>query len=151
MLAIEILMQTVVIAGSVLKQQRRRFVLAISMTALDVICMLGGIARVAAEEFVPAVRYWSKLWIDECTKTRNDSGQRILEVLVFSTAETMPLHHHATAEKVIARKQRGYLFAFSGRKDAFNNCVAFRVEIFCTLRPVNSRKSLLNTSGWNRG
>ena len=54
--AIEVLMQTVVIAGLVLKQQRRRFVLPTLMTALDVVLMLCRVTSGDAQDFIPSVR-----------------------------------------------------------------------------------------------
>src|SRR5215813_6560429 len=111
------------------------------MTALEVICMLRGVASVDAQEFVPAVRYRNKLWIDGCTKARNNLGQRILEIFIFPTPETILFHHHSTTEKIVAPKQGGDLHGFLSRKDATDNRVTLRVEIFRNLPPVGIDRS----------
>src|ERR1700752_1553754 len=108
------------------------------MTTLDVVCMPRRETAVDAKNFVPAVRDGNKLWIDECTKARNDVGQGIVEVLIFSAAETMSFHHDAAAEKMVLLKSTGNFFGFIRGKDAFDNRVAFRVEVFGNLIPIGS-------------
>lgn len=85
------------------------------------------------------VRDGNKLWINECAKVRDNAGQRIVEVFVFSASETMSFHHDAAAEKVIALIQARYPCAFIRGKEVFDNRVAFRVEIFRNLIPLDCR------------
>ena len=113
--------------------------LAVLVTTLDVVRVLRRVTAVETEEFVPVVRDGNKLWVNECAKVRNNAGQRIVEVLVFSASETMSFHHDAAAEKVVAFIKAGYPFAFIRGKELFDNRVAFRVEIFCNVIPVDCR------------
>lgn len=109
------------------------------MTTLEVISVLRGVTAVDTQEFVPAIRDWNKLWIDCSAKARDNAGQGIVEVFVLSAPETMPFHHDAAAEKVVALIKAGYLFGFVRGEQVFDDRVAFRVEIVCDLIPVDCR------------
>jgi hypothetical protein len=104
-------------------------VLTVPVTTLDVVRVLRWVTAVDTQEFVPAVGDRSEVWIDECAKARNNFRQRIVEELVFSASETMPFHHDAAAEKVVALIKAGYPFAFIRGQKVFDNRMAFRVEI----------------------
>src|SRR5215467_3310587 len=106
MLAIEVLMQAVVIVGPILEQKRRRLVLAGLTAALNEIRVLLRVANINTHHLVPAIGDRNKVRVDRCPKTCNKIRQRIAEILVLSTPETMPRHHDTAAENVVFRVQR---------------------------------------------
>jgi len=98
MIAIEVLVQTVVIAGPVLEQKRCRSDLAGLVAPLDEVSMLLWIATINTHRHVPSIGDRNKMRIDGRPKPRDKAGQRIAEILIFSHPETMASHHNMTAE-----------------------------------------------------
>src|SRR6185295_222763 len=103
MLAIEILVQAVVIVGPVPEQKRCRSGLACLMAPRDELGMFWRITNINSHRLVPSIRDQNKMRIDGRPESRNKIGQRIAEVLVFATAEPMTYHHNATAKDVVFR------------------------------------------------
>src|SRR6266498_949331 len=96
--AIEVLMQTVVVAFPVLKQQRSRAHLSGVVTSLNEGFMLFRITNIKAHGKIPAIGIRGKLGIKSMTKPVHDPGKGIVEVLVFSAAEAMSSHDNLTAK-----------------------------------------------------
>jgi hypothetical protein len=87
------------------------------------------VASVDAESVVPTVRDWNEVWIGCCAQAGDNFGQRIFEVLIFATPETMSFHDHAAPEKFVVLKQCGCRLAFIAGEDVFDDRVAFCVEV----------------------
>src|SRR5262249_5715091 len=80
-LAVEILVQTVVIASAVAQQQRRRFRLSACVTALEIRGVPGGKTRRARERVHPAIRNGREAFVQRTAQRRDERRQRIREVL----------------------------------------------------------------------
>jgi len=96
-LAVEILVQAVVVVLAVLQDKRCRPELAGGVAAPDEIGMLGRVTHVDAHDFVPPVRYRRETWIDGRPQRIDQIWQRIVEVFVFTAPKTVPRHHDAAA------------------------------------------------------
>src|SRR5689334_19091993 len=106
MLAVQVLVQAVVVALFVLQDERRRAPLSCGVTALEVGLVLVREARLDAERGVPAVGDLCEPGIERRALRGNDLGQRIVEVLVFAAAEAVARHDYAAAEEIILFVQR---------------------------------------------
>jgi hypothetical protein len=91
--------------------------------------MDGRVPCVDAESFVPTVRDWNEVWINRCAKAHNDVGQRVFEVFVFATPETMPFHHYTAAEKFVVLKQLGRRFGLFPGEDASDDRMTLCVHV----------------------
>src|SRR5688500_18216931 len=98
MLAIEVLVQTVVIVGPVLEQNRCRPNLAGLMATFDEVRVLHRVANINTHRLVPTIGDWDKMRIDSRPEARNKTGQWIAEILVLSAPEAMSCHYNLTAE-----------------------------------------------------
>jgi len=74
--------------------------------------VLFGVANVDAHGLVPVIGDRRKPRIKTLAQTGDDVGQRIVEILVLATPETVPRHPHLAAEKVILWIQRRQRLAF---------------------------------------
>ena len=128
-LAIEVLMQTVVIVRPVLKQQRGGPKLPRIMATRDVVCVFFRVANVDAHRGVPAIGYRRKTRVEDCAKAGDDIGQRIAEILVLSTAETMPSHHYPAAEDAVHRIQPGQRIALLPGDKIFDQRASPCIEV----------------------
>src|SRR6516165_7597707 len=98
MLAIEVLVQAVVIADPILKQKRCRPDLAGLMATLNKVRVLFRVAEIDTHGVVPAIGDRDKMWVDSRPKRCNRIRKRVAKILVLSTPETMPFHHDAAPE-----------------------------------------------------
>ena len=136
MLAVEVLMQAVVVAGSILKEKRRRPGLIGLMAALDEVGMLARITHIDAHRFIPAVGDRDQMRIHRRPELTQKMRERIPEVFVLSASETMPLHDDATAKNIIVRVETGDGLALLRGQKLFNHGVALLVQISRDLQPV---------------
>src|SRR5260370_615985 len=147
MLAIEVLVQAVVIVGTVLEQKRCRSELARLVAPLDEVCMLLWIANINTHRLVPSIGNRNKMRIDGRPEPRNKAGQRITEILIFATPETMACHHNMTAEEVLFLIETGYSLAFVRRKKSPNNRTTLCVEVLRNFLPSDRPDSFRNAFG----
>src|SRR6267142_5666398 len=103
MLAIEILVQAVVIVGPVPEQKRCWSDLAGFMAPRDKLGMLCRITNINSHRLVPSIGDRNKMRIDGRPEPLDKVRQRIAEVLVFTAPEAMAYHHNTTAEDVVFR------------------------------------------------
>src|SRR5262245_39261166 len=101
MLAVEILMQAVVIALPVVQEERCWPGLAGAMAPLKKCCMLIRIAHVDAQSLVPAVRDAGQRWIQRAAQGGDHCGKRIGEIFVLAAPEAVARHHDAAAEPAL--------------------------------------------------
>jgi hypothetical protein len=98
MLAVQVLVQAVVVACTVLQQQRRRLGLPGIVTAAQECCVFGGETGGDAHRLIPAVGDCGQRRIERLAQRCHRIRQRIGEVLVFSAPEAVPRHDDAAAE-----------------------------------------------------
>ena len=72
----------------------------------------------------------------------NQSGQRILEVLVFSASESMACHHDVLAENIVLLIEASHSLAFGRRKKAANDGTALRVKILLHAFPIDGTDAI---------
>ena len=99
MLAIEILVQAVVVAGPISQQQRRRPRLAGGAAALEQLLVLEreGVAG-AAEQRRPLVRDRREVAVERAAQLGDRVRERMLEVAIAAVAEAMAGHVDRRAE-----------------------------------------------------
>ena len=151
MFAIKILVETVVIISSILKDYRCGSVMAGLMKSFNLIFVIGRIINLYTQRLVPAIGDRNKKRIDRSSQARNDVGKWIVEIPIFSTTEGMSLHYHSTAEKVVLTVETGDLLAFICRKDTAYLCIALRVELLQDLLPCECPNAFGNTLLLSRG
>src|SRR5207344_1348424 len=100
-LAVEILMQTVVIVRPVLEQQRSRPDLPGGMATGKKIGMFVGVPNVDAHCRIPPVGYRREPRVERRAQVGDDLGQWIREILVFAAPKSVPYHHHTTAKAIL--------------------------------------------------
>ena len=127
-LAIEVLMETVVVAFAVLEGQRCRFVLPGVVTALKEFGVVFRIAGLNSHPGVPFVCQRRQLRVQGRTKIRDYRWKRVAEVLVFSASKTMAGHYYAAAENIVPRIERSKGGAFFGRQEFGDDCDAAGIE-----------------------
>src|SRR3546814_10520254 len=95
LVAVEILVQAVVVAGIVAQQQRRRPLLSGAMATPKITGMIRRKARRDAKGGVPAVGDLRQRRVERFAQTRDDLRQRIGEVAVLAAAEAVTCHDDA--------------------------------------------------------
>ena len=138
MLAIEILMETIEIARSVLQEQRCRPTLSGAMAALKKIGVRFRVLDINTHQLIPSVRDRLKMRIQCRPQVRDDLGQRIFEVLVLAFAEAVALHDDAAAKRFILRIQRCHSVALRLRDEPRQYGIAVLVEISNNALPIKS-------------
>src|SRR6266849_2877411 len=119
MFAVQILMKAVVIAWSVLQQQRRWLGLPGIMTSLDEVGMLSRIADVQAHCCVPTIGDGCKARIEGRPELGNHLRQRIAEILVLAASKAVPRHDDAAAKKAIVGIKRNQGLTLVRREQVF--------------------------------
>src|SRR6188472_3835592 len=87
MLAVQILVQAVVIVRAVPKQEGRRSLLLRLVAPRDELGVRARIAHIDTHRLVPSVGERSEPWIERRPQLGYELGQRVAEILVLSTAE----------------------------------------------------------------
>src|SRR6185295_16098653 len=101
MLAIEVLMQAVVIVPAVLQQYWGRAVLSGGLAAFDKLGMGRREAHPHPHRLVPAVGDGCEVGIKRSAQGLDQGRERIGEIFVFAAPETMPGHDNLAAESFI--------------------------------------------------
>ncbi|MNV18036.1 hypothetical protein D3C71_1088450 [compost metagenome] len=147
MLAIQVLVQAVVVASAVLQQQRGGTHLACGMAAGNEVGMPRGVAHIDAHGGVPLVGNGRQVRVQCLAQPGHQTGQRVAEVPVFALAKAVALHHHAAAEGALIRVaiKAGQRGAFGGTEQLRQYRIALLVQGLrgcwpvdgnCTLRPI---------------
>ena len=97
-LAVNVLVQAVVVAGDILEQQRRRPRLTGPMTALEKFCMRVRIAHVNSHRCVPTIGHCRQRRIKSGSQIGNEIGKRVGKVFVLAAPEAVPCHVDAAAK-----------------------------------------------------
>ena len=146
MLPIEILMQAVVVIGSVLQEQRRRSGLARLMTAREKLRVIFRISRIVPHRCIPSIGDRYKLRIGRSTKFFDEAGQRVVEVLVLSASESMPSHHDAAAKQIVLSIKICNLTALLGKENFLYDGAALLIEIARHTIPIDVHRANLAPS-----
>src|SRR5262245_7643628 len=101
MLAIEVLMQAVVVAGPVSQQQRRRPRLPRLMAAAEERLVRVREARRDLHRLMPAIGDRRQPRVERGAQVRDDRRQGIAEILVLAAPETVARHDDAAAEAAL--------------------------------------------------
>jgi hypothetical protein len=102
-LAIQILMQAVIVGFAVLQEQRRGLILSGGVTSVEELLVPFGIAHVDFHGFIPAIGNDGKFGIECCPQMRDEARQRVSKILVLPFTETVPRHHHPASKLGIVR------------------------------------------------
>src|SRR5215208_1801646 len=101
MLAVDILMQAVVVSRPVPEHQRRRQCLAGGVAALEKSLQLVRVADLAAQQLVPSVGKGSQPRIEALAQSLDWLGQGVDEVLVLAAAKPVASHDDAAAKRLL--------------------------------------------------
>src|ERR1700730_238309 len=142
MLAVEVLVQAVVVVDSILKQKRRRPHLTGIVATVDEVGVLFRIARIDSHRFIPAIGDRDQMRIDRCPEFAQKIGKRIAEILVLPAPEAMPPHDDATAKDVVIGVKTGDASALLRGKKLFHHGVALLVQVSPDPLPVERINAL---------
>src|SRR5690349_24921708 len=106
MLAVEILVQAVVVSRAVRQQKRRRPGLPGAMASIEKCRMDLGIAHVDAHRFVPAVRDAGEPCVESAAQRRDDLRERIGKILVLAAAEAVRSEERRVGKECRSRWSR---------------------------------------------
>src|SRR5579864_135534 len=118
MLAIEVLMQAVIVAFLVLQQQRRWPELACLVAALQKCLMAFGIADVDPHRLIPAVSDGLKARIEQRAQFSNRLRQWVGEIFVFAATKSVAAHHNAAAKDLVLGIEFSQRAALVGREQS---------------------------------
>ncbi len=141
-LAIEVLMEAVIVAGLVLEKQRRGTLLAGLMAPSDEGIVSIGIAGLNSHRLVPVVRQRVELRIQFGSQLLDQAGQGIREVFVFAAAEPVPAHDDSAAEAAVVRIPLRDQRAFLWRENFFQYSAPLRVQLLFQSGPVELPQTL---------
>src|SRR5688500_6244308 len=137
MLAVQVLVQAVVVFGAVSQQERRRPALAGPVAAPDESRVLVRETRIDAQRRVPAIGHRRERWIERGAQRGDRLGQRIAEILVLAAPETVARHDYAAAKARLVRIQRSQGVAFLCGQQLFDDRAALGVQLASDLRPID--------------
>ncbi len=113
---VQILMQTAIVAGLVMQEQRRWLLLTGTTTDIAKLVKRRRKAFVDAHRAMPAIGHRRKAWVKRLTQLANEVRQRLGKVFVFSAAKSVPLHHDVTTKTTVLREVTRDLVTFPGGK-----------------------------------
>jgi hypothetical protein len=148
-LAVEILMQAIVVTLPILQQQWRRPQLPGIMTSPDEVGVTFRVPDFIPHCGVPAIRSGREPLIEGYSQVCDDLGQRITEVLVFAAPKAMPRHHDAASKEAILWIELSQCLALVRRQDAFEQRAPSSVEILRDMFPVERFNSGQSIAGRN--
>ena len=96
-LAVDILMQAVVVPGLIPEQERSRLALAGLVASLEELVQPSRIAHLDSHRLVPPIGDRREAGVQLGPEVVDQSRQRVVEVLVLPAPEAVPRHHHAAA------------------------------------------------------
>jgi hypothetical protein len=129
-------METVVVAGLVLQEQRRRLPLPCRVAPGHEFRVLVGEAYRNAHHAVPPVGHRGQPAVQLGPEAGNHRRQRIVEVLVLAPAEAMPGHDHSSPEPGLGSVKPGQFPTLLGRKQTLKYRITRRIEVLDHARPV---------------
>src|SRR3984893_8535935 len=135
-IAVEVLVQAIVIPGAVLQQKWRRPVLPGLVAAREITCVIAGIGCGDVNALIPAIGDLSERWIKFRAQDRYRFRERISEIFVLAPPKTMSGHDAPTAKGSLRCVARGKPFAFARCQQRSGRDAAMRVECLRNLRPV---------------
>lgn len=100
-----------------------------------------------AQRGIPAIGYRRKTRVKAFAEAGDDIGQRIAEILVLPTPETMPSHHYPAAEKAIYRIQLGQRIALFPSDEIRDHRTALSIEVFRRSLPIERLHPASNVPG----
>ena len=103
MLAVEVLVQAVVVAFAIAEQKRCRPGLSGIMAAGEEGGMLFRVTHVEFHRRVPAVGDVGQRRVEPCPQVRDDIRQGIVEIFVFAFAKAVAAHDYVAAEVIVVR------------------------------------------------
>jgi hypothetical protein len=98
MFAVEVLMQAVVVARSVLQQERRRASLPGGMATLEEGRVICGKTHPKPHPLVPAVGNRREMRVERRANLLHERRKRIGEIAVFALPESVPRHQDMAAK-----------------------------------------------------
>ncbi len=146
-LAIEVLVQAVVVAGAVLQQQRGGAALTGGVAAVEEGRMLLRKVHPDPHGPVPAIGRGGQARIEGGPQVLNRVGQGIGEVLVLTAPEAVAGHDHLAAEAGGLAIEAGHIRALGGGEQARDHRRAPGVEIALDARPVEARDAIPEAGG----
>ncbi len=108
MLAVQVLVEAIIVVGPILEKEGRRPSLAGAMATLDERRVVRREASVQAHALVPLIGQWDQTRVERSSETLNQGRQRVTEVSILATPESMPSHEDVTAEAIPAVVKLGY-------------------------------------------
>ena len=136
MLAVNVLVQAIVIAWAIAQQERRRPLLTRVMATRAERFVLGGVADGDAHGGVPTVGDRGERGIETAAKRHDQVRQRVGEILVLAPAEAVFRHHDTRAEEGVVLVQRRETAAGLSGQELRRDCAAERAEFGLKRRPV---------------
>jgi hypothetical protein len=134
--AIDILVEAVVVAWTVLQEQRRGAELAGLVAAFE----KGGVfvreLDIDVHGSVPAVRYRGEMTVKGSSEGLDNGRERVIEIFVFAAAEPVARHDNAGAEEAVIGVERGKGAAIAGRENGREHGAALLVEFGEDVGPV---------------
>jgi hypothetical protein len=137
-LSVQILMETVEVAGAVLEEKRSRTQLSPVMASLDEICVFLWVTSCYPHCLVPTVRNGSKSRIQDNAQVTHKRRQRIAEVFVFALSEAVPCHNDTASKDGILGIETSGGLAFLKGQNAWQKRAAPFVKIVANLKPVQA-------------
>src|SRR5271155_442488 len=141
-LAVQVLMQAVVAALLIAKDQRRRLRLSVRGADFQEIVERSWIRIARAHPLSPSIRRRRQLAIHREAQILDQRRHRAREILILADAVAMAFHHDAAAEAIAIRVERDQLRAFGWAQYRARRRIALRVEIACDSRPVQRRNAI---------
>lgn len=139
-LAVDILVQAIVVVLMVLKHQRRRAMLACGMAALDEGFMRLRITRIDTHGLIPAIGDRYEVGIEGRAQGGDERRKGVSEISVLALPETVPAHDDAAAIKrfrIVARRKSAACGRLQQRR---NDGASMRVECRFDATPVDDIK-----------
>src|SRR5262245_19152571 len=135
MIAVKVLVEAIIVAWSILQEQRRRARLAGGMAALEERRMIVREAGVHTHPLVPKVGDRREARIERGPELIDQWRKRIGEIAIFAPAEAVARHHHMAAEDVARAIERGSFVAFGIAEQPGQHRPALTVELIMDLAP----------------
>ena len=145
MLAVQVLMQAVVVARSVLKEQRRRPYLARRVAALKKVLMRIGEVHRDLHAFIPRIRNRHEVWVKRRTQHLREIGKWLRKVTIFALAEAMPAHDDPAAEALaLIRVHHRHRAALACRQYIRQDGPTLRIELDDSRLPIYGAYTICN-------
>src|SRR5947207_4315838 len=106
-IAVQVLVQAVVVAGPVFEQERRRPLLPGFVTLLEIGGERGWKPPLLVQPLPPAIGNRREMRVDRLAQSFDRARQRIPEILILAAAKSVTLHYHATAKYLFPGVERG--------------------------------------------